>query len=90
MVSVDLGGPYVVKLGDVQQLKATVDPEDAFNHVEWDLNGDGRFTDTVGEYATFDTTFRCRNGAGLYPVSVRVSDSRGGSASTTVQIEVTT
>ena len=86
-IQVDLGGPFDIANGDVQQLKAEVNiAVDPSVHFEWEMYGDDdNFRDSNTQYATFLSK---RVGPGTHTVKVRCRDGHGdsGEGSTTVKV----
>jgi hypothetical protein len=61
----------------------SADADGAITQQEWDLDGDGQFDDSSGPQAS-----RTFAEAGVYPVSLRVTDDDGATAETTRSIAV--
>jgi hypothetical protein len=81
----DAGGPYTTNEGQNVTLTATAtDPDSQPLTFAWDLDGDGQFDDGTGASVTFTSVGQ----DGVFPVSVKVTDTDGGFdvASTTVTV----
>ena len=84
--TVSAGGPYTVDEGGSVVLTATgSDPENDILTYAWDLDGDGIF-EPLGQSATFSAV--AIDGPSSHPVSVRVTDSGGLTATSGTTVTV--
>ena len=92
----DANGPYEINLGDDLLLdgSASCEPDEPFGDsiasYEWDLNGDGDFTDAAGETPTVAWTTLESFGLGVdtHPVGLRVTDTFGMTATDTAVLKI--
>jgi len=83
--TVTVSVPASTRPGVVTSLSATAsDPDGDFLTYTWDTDGDGEFDDGTGAYLPYSYTT-----AGVYEVSVKASDGRGGERVAMKTIHVT-
>ena len=87
----DAGGPYSVAEGSSTSLdaSATTDPtqDPATLTYEWDFDGDNSYDDATGITPSFSAA--SLDGPGSVTVGLKVTNSAGGSATTTATVNVT-
>ena len=77
------GGPYTIKEGESLSLDGSQSKDADGDTLKfgWDINGDGTFTDAVGEKPTLTkdqlNTLGINNGTATFNVKVQVDDGRG-------------
>ena len=90
----DAGGPYGLDEGQILYLDggSSTDPNNDELTYAWDLDGDGQFDDANAATASVswsDLQAFGINNQGQYPISLRVSDGRGGVSTETTSLTIT-
>jgi ABC-type branched-subunit amino acid transport system substrate-binding protein len=83
----DTGGPYHVYIGEevILDARKSYSPYGDISKYEWDLNNDGRFTDSSGITTNYTWNF-----TGNYLIGLKVSDEKGRIDIDTNLVEVKT